>query len=147
MAIDFFYQIQLGSVYVTSTEADGGTPAIADVDGLDAFEIDDGSDPVTVQEIRALSGTVYQQVAVPIVDAPITITFPLLDADTVDDISDVIRAFVASPTPFTAAFTGTVRNFTGTAKPRWDPKPVSYSGQYQNGKLKNVVVRLYVTLS
>lgn len=147
MPVDFYYQIQLGNSYITDTGADMGVRAIADVDGLDAFEVDDGTDPIAVQEIRALSTTVYQQASIPIVDVPITITFPLLDKDSLDNITDEINSYIASPTPFTLVFTGTNRTFTGTGKPRWDPRPVSYSGTYQNDKMKQVIVRVWMSLS
>lgn len=146
MAVDFYYQIQLGSVYLTSTGSNGGFRNIAEVEGLDAFDITDGTDPVVGQDIKALNGTVYTNLT-EVVDAPIVIRMPLMLADDYDDVAGVFNAYNATPTPFTAVFTGTNGSYTGTGKPCWDPKPISRAGTYQNDKYKNVVVKIYMTLS
>jgi hypothetical protein len=146
MALDFFYQIQLGSVYLTSTGSNGGYRNIAEVDGLDAFDVTDGTDPVVGQDTKSLNGTAYTQLS-EVVDAPIVITLPLMLADDYDDVAGVFNAYNASPSPFTAVFTGTNGSYTGTGKPCWNPKPISRAGDYQNDKYKTVTIRIYMTLS
>lgn len=137
--VELFNQIQIGTVYLTSTAAAGGTKYIATVQGLDVFGI-----AAAVQDIRALSGTVYQQ-SQTIVDAPVTINVPLMEATMYDAIRDVFTAYLATPSAFTFAVTGQPENFSGTAKPAFDPKPLEFDGGRIGDKITNVVIRLYVT--
>jgi hypothetical protein len=143
MSYTFCNLIQLGpTFYITSDGTSGGTEYIATVKGTDAFENING------QDIRALSGTVYQQItddAGDIIDAPIDITFPLLKVSDRDAILAVINAYAG--TPFTLVITGDPGTYTGTAKPAFSPKPVEYSGEFRNGKITNVTVHLLMTLS
>jgi len=147
MAVDFFYKVQIGSIYVTSDGMTGGTRAIAEVDGLDAFEMAVSGTEVMGQDIKALSGKVYTNLRETVIDAPITITFPLLTTSIKTSIQGVLNSYLATPTPFTLVFTGTPGTFTGTGRPRWEPRPIRYGPTYQNDKLKNVVVSLYMTLN
>ena len=70
-----------------------------------------------------------------------------MPSDLYDAVRDVVQAYIDSPAPFTFALTGQPENFTGTAKPAWNPKPLEYSGEFIGTKIRDVVIRLYVTLS
>ena len=138
MAVNFFNLIQFGdTLYITSTQGSGGVRYISEVSGTDVFEFD-----TIGNDLTALDGTVYTQ-AIAIIDAPITIRFPLLETSMRDAIKAVIQNYQSNPIPFTLGLTGDPGTYTFTAKPAG--KPLEYPGTFQNGKLKDVQVHLYVT--
>jgi hypothetical protein len=132
--------IQLDSLYITSTEGAGGIKYLSTVKGTDALELD-----AEGQDIIALDGTAYSQFS-DIVDVPIDIEVPLMEVSMKDAINEVFQDYIDSPTPFTFVITGDPGTFTGTGKPRF-PKPLEYSGEFFNNKVKQVKLKLYFTPS
>lgn len=132
--------IQLGTLYITDSEGSGGVKYLSTVKGTDALELD-----AEGQDIVALDGTAYSQFS-GVIDAPIDIEVPLMEVSMKDAIAGVFQAYIDTPTPFTFVITGDPGTFTGTGKPRF-PKPLEYSGEFFNGKLKNVKLKLYFTPS
>lgn len=145
MAVDYFWKIQLGSYYLTDDGLTSGVRAICSVEGLDAFVNTDGTDPIAVQEIRALGGTVYQQQQI-VVDAPITVKFPKLSTTLFNNIKTVLSTYNGTPSPFTLVFTGTPGTFAGTGKPRFAPTALQMGSTYQNQLVTEVALNLYMTL-
>jgi hypothetical protein len=135
---EFWNLIQIGSVYLTSNEASNGGKLICTIEGMDVFGIGyDGS------QDRSLSNVVYTQLQATN-ESAVDIKIPLLHYDLYDAIRDVITAWIATPTDFTFNVTGIPDNFTGTAKPRWEPKPLEYSGERVGDYLRDATLRLWV---
>ena len=137
MAVNFFPQIKINSRYLTSNEADGGTPYIAAVRGLDALAIDGA-----IQVIKALNGTSYLQVTEDQLGKPITIEFPNLLSGDYDDILTEIQAYVTSATAITVDFTGAPYGNITSLSVVPDENPVRFPGEFENGRLKNVSIHL-----
>lgn len=139
MALDFYNLIKFGSsLYLTEDGLSTGVRIISTVTGLEAFQLDS-----RVQTIKALSGKVYQQYT-NVIDVPITINVPLIGTSMHNSIVAVIQAAITGSTTFQLAITGEFGTFTFNAKPG-DP-PVSFSGEYQNGKVKQAVYKVFGTL-
>ena len=137
MALDFYNLIKFGSsLYLTEDGLSTGTRLISTVTGLEAFQLDS-----RVQTIKALSGKAYQQYS-DVVDAPLTITVPLIETSMHNSIVAVMQAAITGLTTFQLVINGEFGNLSFNAK----PDSVSFSGEYQNGKIKQAVYKCFGTL-
>lgn len=129
MPVAFYPQIKINSLYLTATAANGGTPYIAIVRGLDALAVDS-----SIQVTKSLNGTPYIQIA-DMAGYPISIEFPnLLSAD-FDSIRDIIQAYITSGTSISMDITGgDYGDFTSLGVVP-DENPIRFGGEFQNGRI------------
>src|SRR4051794_40286269 len=101
MALSLYPQIKINSLYLTSTGANGGTPYIATVSGLDALSVTS-----TNQVIKSLNGTPYTQITANQLGKPVSIEFPKLLTADYTAIVVIVQAYITSGTAITLDITG-----------------------------------------
>jgi hypothetical protein len=139
MALSLYPQIKINSLYLTSTGANGGTPYIATVSGLDALAVTSAN-----QVIKSLNGTPYLQITEDQLGKPISIEFPkLLTADYAAVVAEIQDAIDNTTTLSLDITDGDYGDFSLTVVP--DENPVRFPGEFQNGKLLNVAIHFLTT--
>lgn len=127
--------IQFGSVYATSDNTNTGTKYIAEIEGLDVLALTH-----TIQSIKAIDGTVYNQYQ-GVKDDLIVVRFSRMDFSKFDAIRDVINTAIAGATTYTLNITVNGESFTFTAK----PAGITYKGAPLATTVEQVEFRQYVT--
>ena len=133
MAVAFYPQIKINSVYLTSTGADAGTRYIAVVRGLNALSTTDA-----IQVIKSLNGTPYLQITEDQLGKPISIEFPQMNIADYDDVVAEIQAYITSATAITLDITGGDYGDVTSLSVVPDADPVRFPGEFQNGRLQQV---------
>jgi hypothetical protein len=126
--------IEFGTgVYATSDGTNTGSRAICTIEGL--YPITE-----TIQSIRALDGTIYNQYQA-VKDTLVTIIFPLITSTRGDALRDVVQTAISGNTTYALNITGDLGTFTFTAK----PSSVTFEQSILSGYWSNLRISQFVT--
>lgn len=134
-----FNQVKIGSVYLTSTGANGGTPCKVDVTGINALKTDK-----TGQVISSADGTPYAQlIDVNNKGIPLEVRTEWMLKAVFDSIVTIINNAKNAGTGITVEITGDTGNFTVSVIP-YVPDDIVFE-LFRNGYIKGAGFRFITT--
>lgn len=130
-----FYRLQIGSVYLTDTGLSDGLPCKLKIGGVEALRVNYAGQTApsadgTPQTIAFLIGTKGR---------PLAVTVETLPKTVFDSLITLINNALQNNSTITLVGTGDYGNFNAACVPTL-PTPISSSGEFIGGRLKQVVL-------
>lgn len=135
-----FYRLQIGSVYLTSDGTSAGLPCKLKIGGVEALRVNYAGQTApsadgTPQTVAFLVGTKSR---------PLSVTVETLPKTVFDSLVTVINNALQNNSTITLVGTGDYGDFNIACVPTL-PTPISSSGEFINGRLKQVVLNFTTT--